>query len=145
MSLSISSRGYMYIRSMSIQNVADALVELITNSDDAFQNKFAAMEKAGTRSSWVSRHAGDIEVEFWAPNVIKVRDHATGMDGATMVTNLLNVGDYTAAGDLSRGHFSRGAKDISALGDVTFMMVKNNLYSACKINYDTTVEITCQV
>ena len=135
-SLTISSRGYMYIRSMSIQNVADALVELITNADDAYMSKTEA---------WTSRgDDGDIEIEFHAPAKVLVRDHAIGMNATQMKANLLNVGDYTAVGNLARGHFSRGAKDISALGNVTFQMVKNGLYSACRINYDTTVEVLAE-
>ena len=40
----------------------------------------------------------------------------------------LQVGNYTSQQD-NRGFFSRGAKDISALGDVYFESIKDNKYS----------------
>lgn len=143
--LTISSRAYMLVRSMSVQSVADALVELVTNADDAYQTLFEQIAAGTVTTPWTSRGAlGDIEIEFHAPTTILVRDHSIGMSGSAMVDNLLNVGNYTSSSVNNRGHFSRGAKDISALGDVTFHMIKNNLYSSCRINYDTTVEVLAQ-
>ena len=125
--ITISSRAYLFMRSMAVQTPLDALVEMVTNADDAYQNK----------SRFVSRQKGDIEVCFLQPYTILVRDHALGMTAEEMRINLLQVGDYTAVSQYSRGYFSRGAKDISALGDVTFMAIKNGKFSQSQILYSS--------
>ena len=50
-----------------------------------------------------------------------------------MEKNFLTVGNYTSSSD-SRGFFSRGAKDVSNIGNVIFESIKDNKYSKIEIN-----------
>lgn len=119
--IDISERAYKYIRQFTIKTVDDALVELITNSIDAY-NKTNSTERL-------------IEISVVENSVIVCRDRAIGLTAEEMVECFLQVGNYTST-DGSRGFFSRGAKDISALGDVYFKAIKDNKYSECLINTD---------
>ena len=119
--INISERAYKYIRQFTIKNVCDGLIELITNCIDAY-NLTKNVERV-------------IEIEIINPDIIKVRDRAIGLTATEMLNCFLQVGNYTASSS-SRGFFSRGAKDISALGDVTFNAVKNGKYSRCILSTD---------
>lgn len=116
--ISISERAYRYIRQFTIKTIEDGLVELITNCTDAYQ-----------KTSYISR---PIEIEFNG-NIIKVRDRALGLTSEGLTKCFLQVGEYTN-NTSSRGFFSRGAKDITALGDVTFSTIKNNTFSQCTLS-----------
>lgn len=118
----LNERVYKYIRQFTIKSAEDAAVELITNCVDAY-NKGNIL---------TSRK---IEIEYNEPNTYNVRDFAIGLSGADMERCFLQVGDYTNV-DGSRGFFSRGAKDISAIGDITFHSIKNGLYSRVYLNRD---------
>lgn len=119
--ININERAYKYIRQFSIKTVDDALVELITNCNDAYK-KTSFVEKV-------------IEIDIINPNIIKVRDRAIGLTAEQLGKCFLQIGNYTAS-DTSRGFFSRGAKDISAIGDITFNSIKNGKYSQCILNTD---------
>ena len=116
----LNERVYKYIRQFTIKSSEDALVELITNCIDAYN-------KGGItpRQIFITYNSG----------ILKVVDNAIGLSGVDMERCFLQVGDYTNV-DSSRGFFSRGAKDISAIGDITFETIKNGLYSRVFLNSD---------
>jgi hypothetical protein len=120
--INISQRAYKFIRGYSMNNVYDGFVELITNCDDAYdKNKIK-----------------DKKIEIicdYLKNQVIVRDQAIGLSGDDMIKCFLQVGEYTSSKD-SRGFFSRGAKDISALGNITFDAIKDNKYSQIKLSSD---------
>ena len=123
--LSIGTRAYKYIRSGAVKSIVDALIELITNSHDAYNNS-ENLEKP---------YKINIFTNFEKKNKINkiiVIDQAIGMSGEEMIKKLLQVGDYTSSFN-SRGFFSRGAKDISNISNVLFESIKNNKYSSVEI------------
>lgn len=113
--LDLSNRRYFQQNAqMAVHDISDALVELATNCDDAY-------ERVGTGGRI------DIEVERrrkGVATVLRVRDFAGGLRHEEMVHKLGGLGDRhhsgLAAGADVRGTNSRGAKDVSALGPVTF-------------------------
>lgn len=119
--LIVSERAYKYIREIPIRSSEEALVELITNCIDAY-NK-------------TNKNPRDIFIEFQYPNSLKVRDHALGLTSAEMERYFLQVGN-SPNGENSRGFFSRGAKDISAIGNIYFRSIKDNKFSVCILNSD---------
>lgn len=123
--IEVSNRAYDFIRQFTIKSVKDALVELITNSVDAY-NKNNMMSK-------------QINIEYHSDGYLYVYDQAIGLTASQMETCFLKVGDYTNY-EGARGFFSRGAKDISALGDLQFVAIKDNKYSICNIYYNLTYD-----
>jgi len=120
--LTLNSRMYQYIRASAITNLDDALVELITNCVDAYIN--------------INNNPNFIDINISKTNkYIEIIDQAIGLDAEKMKVCFLEVGTYVSD-ERKRGHFSRGAKDITALGDCTFIAIKDNKYSVCKILYD---------
>lgn len=119
--IGISERAYKYIRQFTIKSVDDALVELITNCVDAY-NK-------------TTQENRPIEICVIDETNVIVRDRALGLSSEQLSKCFLQVGNYTAE-DTSRGFFSRGAKDISALGDIYFNTIKDGKYSQCLLNMD---------
>ena len=119
--VSIGERAYKYIRQFTIKSLDDALIELITNSIDAYRKTDYAEKQ--------------IFVEVRSDTQIRVRDYALGLTSDEMTQCFLQIGDYTASNN-SRGFFSRGAKDISAIGNLTFNAIKDNKYSQCQLNTD---------
>lgn len=127
--INISARAYQYIRQFSVKTIEDALVELITNSIDAYKKTQYTQRK--------------IDIEITNPGTLVVRDYALGLDASQLDDCFLNVGNFTAS-DTSRGFFSRGAKDISAIGNVYFTGIKNNSIAQAFLNTDAYGEITLQ-
>ena len=125
--ININERAYKYIRQFTIKSVDDALIELITNSIDAYN-----------KTSYIER---DLIIEIIDSKIIKVRDFALGLTSEELGTCFLQVGNYTAC-DSSRGFFSRGSKDITAIGNLTFDAIKNSKYSQCKLNTDAYGSVT---
>ena len=102
----IDQRMYEYVRATAITNITDALLELITNSIDAYKD----IPTDNTQPQ-------QVVVELYRKdNRLVVRDNASGLDGDRIKQCFLTVGSYTS-GDSKRGHFSRGAKDISAIAN----------------------------
>ena len=100
-----------------------AIIELVTNSDDAY----------GVSSGKIS-----IELirrtKVWA---FSVRDRAGGMDQDGMKSKLLRVGAETSGfeyGESVRGNLGRGAKDVSVFGTAKFESIKNGRYTCCTIH-----------
>jgi len=119
--INIDERAYKYIRQFTIKNACDALIEVITNSIDAYNKKGETIKK--------------VDIEYHKPGKIVVRDYAIGLCGSDMEKCFLQVGSYTNV-ENSRGFFSRGAKDISAIGDIVFETIKDNKYTKILLNND---------
>ena len=116
--LELDYRMYQYLRNNAITNLYDAMVELITNCIDAYRN--ISDEKI-------------IDIYFNHNNrQLTIIDQAIGLEASVMEKAFLTVGTYLSD-DTSRGHFSRGAKDISAIAEVTFTAIKDGKLSQCKI------------
>ena len=99
-----------------------ALVELITNCDDAYGPDH------GRIAIELNRGAKD-----WS---FEVRDRASGMRQQDMQSKLLRQGARTSGfekGAIVRGNLGRGAKDVSSFGCATFESIKDGRYTCCKI------------
>ena len=112
---------------LSIQDVFDAVVELVTNADDRYQ-------RLGID--------GVIEIEVQRQrlsrnSILHVRDFADGMTDSDMGSKLARRGGRVSgleAGEKVRGTSSRGAKDVAALGRVTFdSIAQDGRYHRCQI------------
>ncbi len=111
--LEVASRRVVQDAKLAIRDVYDAIVELVTNSDDRYQI-------LGTK--------GRVEIELGRrgkgqPSILRVRDFADGMTTGQMNLKLGRIGGRVSGmeeGKSVRGTNSRGAKDIAALGTVTF-------------------------
>ena len=111
--LEVASRRVVQDAKLAIRDVYDAIVELVTNADDRYQI-------LGTN--------GRVEIELGRqgkgrPSILRVRDFADGMTTGQMNRKLGRIGGRVGGleeGFAVRGTNSRGAKDIAALGKVTF-------------------------
>lgn len=105
---------------IAIQDVYDALIELITNADD----QYVLLEEHGHTVN------GRIEIEVerkrkGTPSIVRVRDFGDGMTLEVMEEKLgpRSLGKRISGmsdGSKVRGTNSRGAKDVHVLGGVTF-------------------------
>jgi len=125
-------RYIQHVRGQSISDAYDVLVELITNADDSYNRLFRRKER--------ERDGGDILVQYLAqrkgqPSKIIVRDRAEGMDSKDMENSLIRMGAYSSEVG-NRGYMGRGAKDCTALGDLTFESIKNDKYYRCRITHE---------
>src|SRR4030042_273422 len=84
----------------AIRSVLDALVELVTNSDDAY----GPGEERGKIIITVTRERGE------RSGIIVVKDRAGGMTLDEMKQKILRYGAFSA-GERRRGFMGRGAKD----------------------------------
>jgi len=125
--LEVHPRAIMQTAKFAIRDVFDAIVELVTNSDDRYQ----ILKKPGVIEIEVLRKRGD------TPSILRVRDFADGMDAQTMQKKLSKLGDRVSGldkGEFVRGTHSRGAKDVAALGSVVFESIAGDgLYHKCGI------------
>lgn len=121
--LTFSNRLYRYIKATAIENIFQAGVELITNSDDAYNNSTLNLQ-----------YVIDVKVDY-KTRTLTVFDQAIGMDSDNMNACFGQVGSYTASSN-SRGYFSRGAKDISAIGFVEYVGIKDNKISKKTLSSD---------
>ncbi len=105
---------------LAIRDLFDAIVELITNADDRYQ---------------VLDIPGRIEIELvrrraaGEPTTLRVRDFADGMTSDVMEQKIGRTGGRVSGLELGlpvRGTNSRGAKDIAALGKVTFESIAHD-------------------
>ena len=104
--LKYTDRYYHFQRQYAIRDVFDALVELITNSDDSYGRLY--------KSQMRNEDGGPILVDILkrkkgATSVVVVRDRAEGMTLKKMLEKFGDVGTRTSErGD--RGFMARGAK-----------------------------------
>ena len=106
-------RSVMQQARLAVRDIYDAIVELVTNADDRYQH----LDCAGTIEIVVERSRGTSE------RYLEVRDFADGMTLEVMDKKLSQTGGRVSGleeGMSVRGTNSRGAKDIAALGKVTF-------------------------
>ena len=108
-------------------DVMRGLIELITNSDDSYEN----MEKVGKKVSGLIL----IEVNRKERTII-VKDRAEGMTYDEMLEKLFKRGSKNEAfqSGTGRGNKGTGAKDIWGLGPFQFESVKNGHYSCFAVN-----------
>ena len=107
-------------------DVVRGLIELITNSDDAYG------ESRGKILIEVERRKGPK-----GPWKLTVRDRAKGMRSNFMEEALLKLGRRTSGfekGEKVRGNRGRGAKDLAAFGPVTFESIRDDHYSKLRID-----------
>jgi hypothetical protein len=104
------------------RDVLLALLELITNADDAY---------AGS--------PGRITIQISKPDPVtgvvdlSVADHAKGLTPELLLEKFTVLGganEQFQEGDNSRGLLGRGAKDVASLGSVTFATIKDNVFSS---------------
>lgn len=111
----------------AIRDIYDAIIELVTNSDDRYQ----LLNKDGKIEIEIERRRGK------NTSLLKVRDFADGMDADTMEKKLSFMGGREsgmANGGNVRGTHSRGAKDVAALGRVLFESITaDGYYNKCEI------------
>jgi len=121
--LNIDPRFYLIIRGVSITSVEDILIELITNSVDAYKN--------------IGSINGKIEINV-LDRKLKIRDYARGMSALEVDKYVLTVGSSDSTSS-SRGFVGRGLKDITSLGDLKIKTIRNNKLTECIIlsNMDT--------
>lgn len=107
-------------------DVLRALVELVTNADDAYDGK-------GGGSIEIAFHKSSGEFK----GLLVVKDKAGGLDGARMEKAFTTLGDENekAVADMgTRGLFGRGAKDIASLGRARFISISKGKLSTLEIN-----------
>ena len=125
MSLQLDTRMYRYVRANAMPNTLTAAVELLHNCLDAFKSSVA----------------GDVTIEYDIPNkTLKISDNGPGVAPDRMIDCFGTVGKYTASSG-SRGFFSRGASDCSALGNVTFVSHHLEGSTCLELNYDTSYKL----
>ena len=111
----------------AVRDVFDAIVELVTNADDRYQ---------------FLNISGDIQIDLHRkknqPSILQVRDFADGMTAEIMDQKLSIMGGRVSGmkeGKSVRGTNSRGAKDVSALGTITFESIaEDEKYHKCTID-----------
>lgn len=121
-----------HVRDYAMTDVYDALVELLTNADDSYNRLY--------RDNKHSKDGGDILIEYCARrkgnrSFIIIRDKAEGMNSNDMRTCLAQMGAYSSKKG-NRGYMGRGAKDCTALGDLTYESIKDNRYYKSRITHN---------
>lgn len=128
-------RLYDLMRQNAINNIEEALIEIVTNSHDAYSSMERVEGGENLKTSSI-----DITSDKETRKVV-ISDKAKGMTSDEMGKKLLTVGSLTAD-EFTRGLIGRGAKDVSNIGDLEFVGIKNNKISICKIYQNLTGEIT---
>lgn len=120
-------RALIQAAKFAVRDIYDAIVELVTNSDDRYQ----ILDQEGIIEIEIERRRGK------GTSILKVRDHADGMDADIMERKLSFLGGRESGLDKGaevRGTHSRGAKDIAALGRVSFESIAGDgRYHKCEI------------
>lgn len=135
--LTFDPRLYDLMRQTAITTIPEGLVELITNSQDAYISVENMEDDSNMNTLPIHIYSNVLD------RTITVKDNAKGMTSQEMKDKLLTVGSLTA-NEFTRGLIGRGAKDISNLGDVEFIGIKDNKISKCKIYQNLTGEILVQ-
>ena len=106
-------------------DVVRALIELVTNADDAYNSKGGSIQIRLLKS----------ESPFQVK--ISVHDKATGLDADGLEKAFARLGDLNQkfVGDMgTRGLFGRGAKDVAALGKARFASIRSGKFSSLEID-----------
>ena len=106
-------------------DVVRALIELITNSDDAYG------EVDGPITVRVAATGDAAE-----PVEIRVSDAAIGLTAEGLEARLAKLGVMKEASEApnARGLFGRGARDVASLGTLTFKAIRDGKFSALRID-----------
>jgi hypothetical protein len=120
----------------TIKSLIDAIVELVTNSDDSYRR----LEENGVKANgkielFVTRKKGGICESFM------VKDYAEGMSKKKLEKAVEFAGETSGfkAGRTVRGLFGRGLKEsIIALGEGEIYTIKDNTLNVAKIRWDDT-------
>ena len=104
----------------SITSLTQALVELITNVDDAYER----LNKPN------KTYQGDCAIFYdrggeTRSTTLKISDKAAGMDADKLYSVLKKHGDKIKSEGASRGFFARGLLDVSSIADVFIQTVKD--------------------
>jgi hypothetical protein len=105
-------------------DVLRALIELITNADDAYNGKGGEI--------FISLRAADSPFEW----VITIHDKAGGLSAEGLKKAFSNLGDENqkfVADQGTRGLFGRGAKDVAVFGKARFHSIHSGKYSELQI------------
>jgi hypothetical protein len=125
--IEVDTRALIQNAKLSIRDVYDAVVELVTNCDDRYQ----ILERPGKIEIEVERRKGR------RPSIFRVRDFADGMTSRVMEEKLSRLGGRVSGMELGqavRGTNSRGAKDVAALGPVRFESIAGDgRFHRCEI------------
>lgn len=116
-------------------DIVRGLIELITNSDDAY----AALDDGRCGKIII-----EVEHRRNQPWKVVVRDRALGMTAETMEQRLTQLGGRTSgfeSGQDRRGNLGRGAKDLAAFGDVTFSSIHDGRFSQLILRANSTWEL----
>lgn len=118
-------------------NIVRGIIELVTNSDDAYVDI-----RNGPKQKKII-----IEVEHKRGNPWKVivRDRAIGMSAKDLEEKITKLGKRTSGfelGENKRGNLGRGAKDVTAFGNVEFISIHKNKYSKLSLKTDGLWETT---
>lgn len=106
-------------------DIIRALIELITNSDDAYGKATGSINIRITPT-------GEAE----QPVLIQVSDAAIGLTAEGLEGRLakLGVAKDTSEASNARGLFGRGARDVASLGALTFKAIRDDKYSELRIS-----------
>lgn len=111
------------------QDLVAALIELITNADDAYGSK-----------------PGPITITISKPDPksgivdVSVKDQARGLTPEELVEKFTVLGGENSqflSGENSRGLLGRGAKDVAGLGSVTFAAIKDDIFTELTLTRDS--------
>jgi len=125
----ITLRHFDFSRQFAVRDIYDALVELITNSDDSYHRLY----KKQLRSD----DGGSILIEICEQrkgeaSLIIIHDKAEGMTLETMSEKFGDVGSRRSEeGD--RGFMGRGAKDCTVLGGMIIESIREGKYYKCEL------------
>ncbi len=130
----INPRIIQQLAKATVKNIIDAIVELITNSDDSYRR----LEEQGIKTG------GKIEVfvdrdKDGRCETLKVRDYAEGMNRAELEKSIEFAGATSGfeLGRSVRGLFGRGLKEaIISLGRGEITTIKDNALNVAEIWWD---------
>jgi hypothetical protein len=126
--IGIDPRMYDIYRGLSIRGVMDALVELITNSFDAYRS----VSTSGTVRIFTDPHLRKITVV----------DTAVGVSPEDFKSKILTAGSFTAAHS-SRGMMGRGLKDITSISNkMVIRTCKEMSFSRTELLTDLSIQNT---
>ena len=127
--ITVQSRAIRQDAELAMSNrPISGLIELITNSDDAYG------ESSGKITMQIGRNSS---TDTWW---FSVSDKAKGMSYEEMVHKLLNMGGQVSGhetGERVRGNLGRGAKDVAVFGTASYESINNDRYVKCEISRDS--------
>ncbi len=127
--IELTPRGFRQDAASAMRGgIVRGLIELITNSDDAYGDSAGDIHV-------VIKKAADASSEW----VIDVHDSARGLTADEMERSFLLIGEensHRIEGRKSRGFFGRGAKDVAAFGGAKFAAIRDGKYSELAIDPD---------